>query len=52
MACQNYFIHFEPGQSLGGKKTGYPQEKPPTTLAYLTCEARTQVGEMTSDLQR
>ena len=29
MACQDYFTHFEPSQSLGGMKTGDPQEKPP-----------------------
>ena len=29
MAGQNYFTHFEPSQSLGGAKTGYPREKPP-----------------------
>ena len=26
-ARQDYFIHFEPGLSLGGAKTGDPQEK-------------------------
>ena len=28
-ACQDYFTHFEPSQSVGGAKTGDPQEKPP-----------------------
>ena len=29
MACEDYFTHFEPSQSLGGAKTGDPREKPP-----------------------
>ena len=29
MACQDYFTHFEPNQSLGGAKTGDRREKPP-----------------------
>ena len=29
MACQDYFTHFEPSQSLGGAKTGDPREKTP-----------------------
>ena len=28
-ACQDYFTHFEPSQSIGGVKTGDPQEKQP-----------------------
>ena len=28
-ACQDYFTHFEPSQSLGGSKTGDPQERTP-----------------------
>ena len=28
-ACQDYFTHFEPSQSLDGAKTEYPQEKIP-----------------------
>ena len=28
MACQDYFTHFEPSQSLGGAKMGDPWEKP------------------------
>ena len=28
-ACQDYFIYFEPSQSLGGTKMGDPREKPP-----------------------
>ena len=32
MACQDYFTHFEPSQSLGGAKTGDPREKPPDHL--------------------
>ena len=59
MACQDYFIQFEPSQSLGGAKTGGPREKPPDptrkqNLACLTCDpsqARTHSGEMTSDLE-
>ena len=27
-AHQDYFTHFEPSQSVGGAKTGDPQEKP------------------------
>ena len=26
-ACQDYFSHFEPSQSLGGVKMGDPREK-------------------------
>ena len=26
---QDYFIHFEPSQSVGGAKTADPREKPP-----------------------
>ena len=29
---QDYFTHFEPSQSLGGAKTGDPQEKTPDHL--------------------
>ena len=29
MAHQDYLTHFEPSQSLGGTKTGDPQEKTP-----------------------
>ena len=29
MACQDYFTHFEPSQSLGGAKTGDPRKKNP-----------------------
>ena len=25
-ACQDYFTHFEPSQSLGGSNTGDPRE--------------------------
>ena len=28
-ACQDYFTHFEPSQSVGGAKTGDPREKTP-----------------------
>ena len=28
-ARQDYFTHFEPGQSKGGAKTGDPRQKPP-----------------------
>ena len=29
VACQDYFTRLELSQSLGGAKTGEPQEKPP-----------------------
>ena len=32
MACQGYFTHFEPSQSVGGVKTGDPREKSLTFL--------------------
>ena len=32
LACQDYFTHFEPSQSLGGEKMGDPQEKTPNHL--------------------
>ena len=37
-ACQGYFTHFEPSQSLGGTKTGDPREKntwPPASRTWL-----------------
>ena len=58
MACQDYFTHFEPSQSLGGQKREIPEKNHLTTrkhnLACLTCDpskARTHGGEMTSDLE-
>ena len=32
MACQDYFTHFEPSQSLGGAKTGAPRQKKQTDI--------------------
>ena len=41
-ARQNYFIHFEPSQSLGGAKLQIPKKKHLTTckqnMACLTCD--------------
>ena len=58
MACQDYFTHFEPSQSLGGAKTGDPREKPPDHpqaqlgLSHMWPEqGTTHSGEMTSDLE-
>ena len=58
MAGQDYFTHFEPHQSLGGAKTGYPEKNHLTirkqNLACLTgdpSKARIHSGEMTSDLE-
>ena len=59
MARQDYFIHFEPCQSLGGAKTGDPQEKPPDHQQaelglfhmWLEDQARTYSVEMTSHLE-
>ena len=36
MARQDYFTHFVQSQSLGGTKTGDPQEKPPGAPASRT----------------
>ena len=40
-AHQDYFTHFEPSQSLGGRKREIPEKNHLTTskqnLAYLTC---------------
>ena len=38
MACQDYFTHFRPSQSLGGAKMGDPREKTHDHLACLTCD--------------
>ena len=34
-ACQDYFTHFEPSQSLGGVKTGDPQGKRQASITWL-----------------
>ena len=61
MAHQDYFTHFETSQSLGGVKTGDPQEKPPdppppASRTWLVSRdpsyTRTHSGEMTSDSER
>ena len=57
MVHQDYFIHFEPSQSLGGAKTGDPREKPPdlpqaTTSRTWLASHVTHNGEMSSDLER
>ena len=56
MARQDYFIHFEPSQSLGGRIWRSPGMKKHMTtrkqnLTCLTCDqskAQTHSGEMTS----
>ena len=58
-ACQDYFTHFEPSQSLGVAKTGDLREKPPDhpqaelSLSHMWPElgSNPQYGEMTSDLE-
>ena len=52
----SFFTHIETDQSVGGAKTGVPEEKPPDTPASRTwlvphvtrapSEARTHIGEM------
>ena len=51
MACQDYFTHFEPSQSLGRVKKGDPRENPPTTW-LVSHETQIHSSEMMSDLER
>ena len=59
MACQDYFTHFEPSQSLGGAKMGDPWEKPEKNhpqaelgLSHMWSElGSTHRSEMMSDLE-
>ena len=56
MACQDYFIHFEPSQSVGWAKTRDPREKPPDHLqaefglSHVTRARLEPSGEMTSNV--
>ena len=58
-ACQDYFIHFEPSQSLGGAKMGNPREKPPDhqqaelgLSQRLGSDPQSHSSEMTSNSHR
>ena len=43
-ARQDYFTHFEPSQSSGGAKTGYPREKTTASRTWLVSHMTRALG--------